>query len=249
MTQNKLLKIAAIVTALFLWQAAALILNQKVLFVGPIEVLQAFIVQLISASFWATVWFSLWRVFFGFVLAFLAGIALAALSHMFLSFRVMLWPYISVIKSTPVASVIILILIFLNSRSLSIIISFLIVMPVVYANILEGLANTDKKLLEMAEVYDVGLIKRIKYIYLPQLHPYIISTCTASIGMAWKSGSAAEVIGIPKGSIGERLYQAKIYLNTSELFAWTAIIILLSMIVEKITLWVINSFYRALWRS
>ncbi|MCL2164136.1 MAG: ABC transporter permease subunit [Oscillospiraceae bacterium] len=247
--RNRLLRAGAILTALLLWQAAALILNQRILLVGPIEVLKELARQVIRLDFWVTIWFSLWRIFLGFFLALLAGILLAALSYRFKAFKMMIWPYISVIKSTPVASVIILILIFMSSRNLSIIVGFLIVLPVVYTNILEGLIHTDSKLIEMANVFHVGIIKRIHYIYLPQLRPYLISSCAASIGMAWKSGTAAEVIGIPRGSIGERLYEAKIYLSSSELFAWTAVIIVLSIAIERLALWIIGRSYSALWRS
>ena len=249
MTRDKLLKAAAVFAALLLWQAAALFLDQQILLVGPVDVMAEIAAQAPQLSFWLTVWFSLWRIFLGFFFALSAGVLLAALSYRFNMFRVIIWPYISVIKSTPVASVIILILIFLSSRNLSVIVSFLIVLPVVYSNILTGLSHTEKKLIEMANVFHSSLYKRIRYIYLPQLRPYLASSCAASIGMAWKSGTAAEVIGIPKGSIGERLYEAKIYLSSSELFAWTAVIIVLSIVVEKLVLWLISRSYRALRRS
>jgi NitT/TauT family transport system permease protein len=249
MARNNLLRAAAILTALLLWQAAALLLNQRILLVGPVDVLRELVRQAPRLDFWLTVKFSLWRIFLGFFLALSAGTLLATLSYRFKVFQVMIRPYLSAIKSTPVASIIILILIFLNSRNLSLLVSFLIVLPVVYANILEGLSHTDKKQLEMAVVFHASLHRRIRCIYLPQLRPHLIASCASSIGMAWKSGTAAEVIGIPRGSIGERLYEAKIYLSSSELFAWTAVIIALSILVEKLVLWLIDASYRALWRS
>jgi NitT/TauT family transport system permease protein len=244
-----MIRAAAILAALLLWQAAALLLNRSILLVGPVDVLKELARQAPRYDFWLTVRFSLWRIFLGFFLALSAGMLSAALSYRFKAFKVMIRPYISTIKSTPVASIIILILIFLNSRNLSLVVSFLIVLPVVYANILEGLSHTDGELIEMAGVFHASLRKRIRYIYLPQLKPYLISACTASVGMAWKSGTAAEVIGIPTGSIGERLYEAKIYLSSSELFAWTLVIIVLSILVEKTVLWLIDKAYGLLWRS
>lgn len=246
MARNRLPRIGAVVLALLLWQAAAVLLNQQILLVGPADVVKELVSQIARIDFWLTIWFSLRRIFMGFLLALSAGVLLAALSYRFKTFKIMLRPYMSVIKSTPVASVVILILILLGSQNLSIIVSFLIVLPVVYANMLEGLSHTDRQLLEMAGVFRAGLYKRVRYIYLPQLRPYLSSSCAASIGMAWKSGTAAEVIGIPRGSIGERLYEARIYLNSRELFAWTAVIIMLSVIVEKLVLWLIGRSYAAL---
>ena len=40
--------------------------------------------------------------------------------------------------------------------------------------------------------------------------------------------AAAEVIALSSGSIGEKLYNAKIYFQTADLFAWTAAIVLIS---------------------
>lgn len=248
-TRNRILRAAAILGALILWQAAALFLNQRILLVGPFDVVKELSRQILLPYFWLTVWFSLRRIFSGFILAFAAGALLAALSYRVKTFKIIIWPYISVIKATPVAAIIILILIFLESKNLSVMVAFLIVLPVIYANILEGLASTDPKLIEMSEVFRAGLGKRIHYIYIPQLRPHIVASCSATIGMAWKSGTAAEVIGIPTGSIGERLYEAKIYLSSSELFAWTVVIILLSVLMERLALWLIGRSYGALWRS
>ena len=243
--RNRLLKVAAVIVALLVWQAAALFINQRILLVSPVEVAAELLYQVVRTDFWLTVWFSLRRIFIGFFLALAAGVLLAAVSYRFKVFKVMIRPYISVVKSAPVASIIILILIFMSSRNLSVFVSFLIVLPVIYANTLEGLSHTDRKLIEMADVFHAGMLKRVRYIYMPQLRPYLISACTAAIGMSWKSGTAAEVIGIPKGSIGERLYEAKIYLSSRELFAWTTVIILLSLAVEKLVIWLIRKLMRS----
>ena len=150
------------------------------------------------------------------------------------------------IKATPVASFIILCLIWLNVQNLSIFISFLMVIPIIYTNILQGLLATEEKLLEMAEVFKLSWGKQFVYIYLPQLRPYLLSACSLSLGIAWKSGVAAEVIGIPNGSIGEMLYEAKLYLDSPQLFAWTAVIIVVSIAFEKMFMLLLKRFYKRL---
>ena len=139
-------------------------------------------------------------------------------------------------KATPVASFIILVLIWVPSRNLSVVISFLMVLPVIYTNVLNGIQSTDGKLLEMAEVFDVSPWRRIKYIYMSSVLPYFRAGCSLGLGLCWKAGVAAEVIGIPAGSIGEKLYEAKVYLETPDLFSWTIVIIILSIAFEKIFL-------------
>ena len=143
-------------------------------------------------------------------------------------------PLIMVIKATPVASFIILCLIWIPSRNLSVFISFLMVFPVVYTNILEGIRQTDKQLLEMADSFGAGVGKKLQFIYLSQVMPYAVTACKLGLGLCWKAGIAAEVIGIPAGSIGEKLYKAKVYLETPDLFAWTIVIIAVSVGFEKI---------------
>jgi NitT/TauT family transport system permease protein len=94
--------------------------------------------------------------------------------------------------------------------------------------------ETDKKLLEMAKIFRMGFGKKMKAIYIPGTYPYFTAACKLSIGLCWKSGIAAEVIGLPVGSIGEQLYQSKIFLDTGELFSWTIVIIIISYTFEKL---------------
>ena len=155
----------------------------------------------------------------------ITGGILAALSARFHSVEVFLWPYLKAMKTVPVASFIILALIWVKASGLSILIAFLMVLPVFYFNLLEGIRSTDQKLLEMTEVFQMSTGRRIYYLYLPQLCPFFLSAASLALGISWKAGVAAEVIGIPDGSMGERLYEAKIYLETADLFAWTILIV------------------------
>ena len=158
----------------------------------------------------------------------------------FFAMEVLMEPLIMVIKATPVASFIILCLIWIPSRNLSVFISFLMVFPVVYTNILEGIRQTDKQLLEMADSFGAGVGKKLQFIYLSQVMPYAVTACKLGLGLCWKAGIAAEVIGIPAGSIGEKLYKAKVYLETPDLFAWTIVIIAVSVGFEKIFMFVLR---------
>ena len=106
----------------------------------------------------------------------------------------------------------------------------------IYGATLAGLENMDKKLLEMSQVFSMPFLKKVRFLFIPAVHPYLVSSCRTALGMSWKSGVAAEVIGIPKASIGEQLYYTKLYLDTSGLFAWTFSIILISAVFELVFL-------------
>jgi len=221
---------------LILWQGLALAIHNHILLVGPLETLHALSVQIFSPAFWQAVWFSFARIGLGFFLAFFAGLATGSLAFGIPFFGELLSPAIQLMKSVPVASFVILALIWTGAENLSVFISFLVVYPVIHVNTAAGLSHADKKLLEMAKVFRVPLWRQAAHIYRISLYPYLESGLKTALGMGFKSGIAAEVIGVPDGSIGEGLYMAKIYLSTAELFAWTLTIIAVSTVFEKAVL-------------
>ena len=219
---------------LIVWHIASVAVGQQILLASPEATLRALLDLVGTASFWGSIATSLGRILTGFFLALLAGTALAALASRFVVIRDVLAPFVQAIKAAPVASFVILVLIWVPSRHLSIIISFLMVFPIIYTNVLKGIAQTDVQLLEMARVFAVRPWQRITHIYVSQALPYFQAGCALALGLCWKSGIAAEVIGLPANSIGEHLYEAKVYLNTPDLFAWTLVIIALSLVFEKV---------------
>ena len=235
-TADNRLRPWAVAVWLAVWELASLYIGQEILLVSPVSVLRRLTTLAVQSDFWGSIAFSFFRIIGGFLLASLCGTLLASLSAAFRFVRDLLAPAMAAIKAVPVASFIILVLIWVPSRNLSVVISFLMVLPVIYTNVLGGILSTDRKLLEMAQVFRIPLFRRIRYIYLSQLLPYLRTGFSLSLGLCWKAGVAAEVIGIPKGSIGEKLYEAKVYLETPDLFSWTLVIVLISVIFEKLFL-------------
>ena len=170
--------------------------------------------------------------------------ALAALAARLRWVRELLSPLVAVVKAVPVVSFIILALIFFSSENLSLLIAALMVFPPVYLNVLEGIEHTDRQLLEMARVFRVPLSRQLRGIYLPAVLPYFRSAVSLGLGLCWKSGAAAEVIGLPEGSIGEALYTAKVYFQTGDLFAWTAVIVAISVLFERLFLRLVDAAVR-----
>ena len=225
---------------LILWQVLASCINSKILLVSPIDTAVRLWELLPSGEFWSSIFFSMGRILLGFFLGLVIGTALAALSGKFRIIRTLFSPLISTMKSIPVASFTILALFWVGSENLSILVSVLICVPIVCANMLEGIDNLDPKLEEMARIFKIPAGKRFTGVYLSQLLPYFRSASRLAIGLSWKSGVAAEVIGIPDNSIGEMLFMSKIYLETADLFAWTFVVILLSFICEKLFIFAVK---------
>ncbi len=242
-------RIVIIIFWIAVWQIAAMSIDNSIVFVGPADVLRSFSQLVGEPDFWKSIAGSFGKISAGFLSAFLFGILLGSLSYHNRLLREVLEPVVALMKSIPVASFVILALIWIGSKNLSVFISFSVVFPVIYINTISGLLSTDPGLLEMAEVFSVRLPKRIHYIYVPALLPYLVNGCKVALGMSWKSGIAAEVIGVPSNTIGENLYMAKIYLSTADLFAWTIVIILVSSVFEKLFLLLIQAGSRQLWRG
>lgn len=239
-TQQHRLRLWAVLFWLLVWQFASIGLDSEILLVSPVKVVVRLAQMTRTALFWKSVFFTLSHITLGFLLAVVTGSALAGLSSRFCRIHELMAPLMLAVKSVPVASFIILALIWFSSRNLSILISFLMVLPIIYTNVLGGIRSVDKALLEMAEVFRISRLHVVRFIYLPQIMPFFYSACSVSLGLAWKAGVAAEVIGIPKGSIGERLQQAKVYLDTPDLFAWTFVIVLMSLAFEKLILAIVK---------
>lgn len=228
--------LAASVFWLGVWQAAAAAIGQEVFLVSPVQAIGTLVELLPQAEFWQRIGFSAGRILLGFGLGVLSSAVLAVAAEKWEWVDALLAPVMQLVKATPVASFIILALVWVSGRSLSILISFLMVLPVLYSAVRTGIESADVQLLEMAQVFRLSLARRVKAIWLPAILPAFRQGCSVALGICWKSGVAAEVIGLPDGSIGDALYRAKITLSTGELFAWTFVIILLSAGFEKLFL-------------
>ena len=232
---------------LAVWQALAMSLGHGGLFLAtPWQTLQALAAQLPTAAFWRRIAFSSLRILAGFGLAAVCGVFLGAAGARWAWVRRLIAPPLALIRGMPVASFVILALLWVSSANLSVVVSFTHVLPVIYAGVASGIADTDRQLLEMAAVYRLPLAKRLRYIWLPGVFPSFCESCIAAMGMCWKSGVSAEVIGLPDHSVGDALYRAKITLTTPDVFAWTLVIVLPSAALSALAAAALRRVKRAL---
>ena len=228
------LRLGAVAVWLLLWQLASMAVGLPLLLPSPLAVLLRLGQLCTGADFWLTVASSLLRILLGFLLGVLFGTALAGLCWRFRLIDALARPLLGVLKSTPVASFIILALVWVKTTWLATVISFIMVLPLIYANVREGIDSADRQLLEMARVSRLPRRKTFRYCYLPAILPFFLSAISSALGFAWKSGIAAEVLGRPARAIGSQIYDSKIYLETPDLFAWTLVVILLSVLLERL---------------
>ena len=185
-----------------------------------------------QAAFWSVVGISLLRVVAGFVLALVTGVVLAMLTTRFSAVHALFAPLLSVVRAAPVASFIFVAFLWVRAESMPAFIAFLMVMPLVWENVRQGILHTDPKLLEMARVFRLNRRERLRYIRLPAVRSYLQAAVSTGFGFAWKAGVAAESLCWPDRSIGYHIAAAKNLVETAEVFAWTAVVVVLSVALE-----------------
>lgn len=236
----KIRKILVILFWLGLWGAAAHYINKPVLLPSPIHVFARIFTLFTIGDFWLITTLSLTRITVGIVVSILLGVVLALITVRSAFFSDLLSPIQTVTKVTPVASFILLVLIWLDRDLVPSVISGIMVLPVIWNNTAEGLRNIDNNLLEMANSYNIKRRIKLKRIVLPSIMPYFLSALRTSIGIGWKAGIAAEVLTVPTLSIGKMIAESKSYMETVDLFAWTMVVIFISLIIEKLLIASIN---------
>ncbi|MDE7325592.1 MAG: ABC transporter permease subunit [Lachnospiraceae bacterium] len=233
-------KLVAVIVLIVIWQLLSMWVDRDIFLPSVPDTFRALVMLTRTGEFYRSVGTSFLRIAAGFVLAVGAGILFAVIAELHEQIGEILQLFMQLVKSIPVASFVILVLLWVRSARLSTVISFLTVLPVVFTNVRGGIRQADKKLLEMAEVFRIGVWKKVRAIYLPAIRPAFVTACSVGLGFCFKSGIAAEVIGLPPNSIGGELYRAKLYLMTPELFAWTIVIVAVSVLFEKLVMWVIR---------
>lgn len=243
---NRIQKIARTVFVLafwiLIWHIVAVAIAKPILISTPYDTLKNLIRLSGEKEFYTIISGSVLRIISGFFWAVVAGTMLGIATGKIRLLDELISPLLSVIKATPVASFIILALFWLTKESIPSFIAFLMVLPIIHGNVSEGIKNTPNELIEMTRIYDVKPLHRLTKLYIPNILPYFVAGFKTSLGLAWKAGVAAEVIALTKNSIGKELYEAKNYLETVDLFTWTLTVIVISMVLEKLLMMMVNVF-------
>ena len=231
------------------WVFAAALVAQPLILPGPGAVVVALLRLVCDASTWAILMGSGARILGGLALAAVCGGVLAGVSVRSCAFARLVAPALSFVKATPVACVVVLLLIWLGSARVSIAAVFLMALPGVYFSLVEGLAQVDKPLEQMFRLHGVRGWRLFCAHTWREVLPFVLSCARAVIGMSWKAGVAAELIGMAVGTVGERIYQAKLLIETADLLAWTVLVVMASWACERVLVWLLRASGPAAWRA
>ncbi|MBO4853919.1 MAG: ABC transporter permease subunit [Oscillospiraceae bacterium] len=227
---------AAILFWVLVWHLGAMAVNRTLLLPVPTPAdTAAALIRLGSTrDFWLTVCASLLRIGTGFLLAVAAGTAGAALAVRWRLWEIAAEPLLRLIRAVPVASVTILVFLWVSREHIPTFIAFLTVLPVIWSNVESGLRQTDRSLVEMAQVFGMRRREILHKITLPSLRPYFTAAVATGLGFAWKSGVAAEIICRADSSLGNLLWGSKNAVDYDEVFALTLVIVVWSVALETL---------------
>ncbi|MBQ3283598.1 MAG: ATP-binding cassette domain-containing protein [Atopobiaceae bacterium] len=227
------MRLLAVVAWLVIWQLASFAVGSRLLLAGPLETVLCLAGLVVRREFWATVAFSLVRIAAGFVASFVLALALASIARRLRVVEEFVAVGLGAVKSVPVVCIVVLLLMFVGSRNVSAVAVFLVALPALYFAAFEALGNLDSGMGELLDACGVRGLRCVLGHVWPSMHPFLVATCKNVVGMSWKAGVAAELVGMPLGSMGERIYQTKLLLETGELFAWTIVVVVLAAVSER----------------
>lgn len=226
-------RVAAALLWLAVWQVVALVVGSSLLLPGPLETVAALGRLCVTSEFWSVVAVSTLAIVGGFLVAFAAGCSLGALAAERPAVATLLEPAVSALKTVPVACVVVVLLLWVGASGVTWACVFLVAFPAFYASMRGAVSGLDRDRLDALRLMGVGTARRALAAGWPGVVPGLLATAGSAVGMSWKAGVAAELIGLVDGTLGERVYQAKLLLETSDLFAWTVVVVLLSWLAEK----------------
>ena len=219
---------------LLIWQVIALIVNDSYFMPGVIETLNSLLTIIASGAFFKVIFTAFFRVLSGLLLGIILGILLATLCYKFDIINALLAPIISIMKATPVACIIVLLWIRLNYTEIAIFVVVLMVLPIVWQNVFDGYKAIDSSLVEVTRIFEFTPLQKLKALIIPSILSYLLPAIITSVGLAWKAEIAAEIM--TNSNIGKLIYDFKtVSYDTASIFAWTVIIVLLSIVFEKTT--------------
>jgi len=226
------ISVVSVAVWLLLWELTALIIGYDFIFPGVIDTARAFLSLAGTAVYWKTVMLSIFRILLGLILGVIFGTALMLLCKLVPFISTFISIGMTVIKSTPVASIIMILWVVVGSTSLPVVIGLLMVMPLIWQNLMNGYEAIDPALCEVSRVFGFSRMKHLKLIVLPTLYRYFVPAVLTSVGLAWKSGIAAEIIAYTKNSIGEGIFNAKTFFEGDVMLAWTLTVVIISLSLE-----------------
>ncbi|MEA1961678.1 MAG: ABC transporter permease subunit [Bacillota bacterium] len=232
-TKTFFITLGSVLFLFAVWEIGAHYVGQEILLPSPQKTFIHLISIFVSPSFWSTIGATIARGIMGFAISLVIAVFLGLVAGFYRPFFWLLQPWVTVIKTTPVMSIVILAIIWFETDAVPVFVAFLIIFPIIYGNVVMGIRNVDRPLLEMARMYKVKTRRIVIELFTPSIMPYLLAGVSTAMGLTWKVIIAAEILSQPSFAIGTELMKGKINFETANVFAWTVVAIMISFIFES----------------
>lgn len=242
-----LLLIISIVILLIIWQVASSSLNSEILLPNVSSVLKTFVGLFSTKTFYQDLGFTIYRAFKSFVIIVILGTIFGVLGGRFKSVGLLLSPLLTVLRSTPVMSVILLAFIWFKTGTVPVFSAFLMAFPIMYLQMLTGFTSLEEEMNQMCNLYGMSRLDKLIHYEIPSLTSSFIVGAKQTLSMIWKVVIAAEVLIVPQYGVGAKMQLSQMQLETGSVLAWTLIAIFLTamgdlifFLISKIIKYIIN---------
>lgn len=216
------------------WQLLSWQMAQPQLIPSFPDLMRALLRLLSSPGFLVSIGTTFLRACAGLLLSLVAASITAFLLNRSETIRLLFMPWLSLLRSVPVISFILLALIFLNPEMIPLLIAFLTMYPLLTENLLKGLMNRLDSWKMLARQFHLYAWNRLFQINYPQLRPYLFSGLASAVGFGWRAIIMGEVLSQCADGIGKRMKEAQVFIDVPELIAWTLVAIVLSWLTDKL---------------
>ncbi len=222
----------SIIIIISVWQIFAMQINNSFILPKPLAVFETFLELVKNISTYEIIFLTLFRLFVAFISSLVLAVILGLLAGNYKIVDEFLWPVVSALRTLPVASIIIIIIILIGRNISLYIITFLMIFPIIYEATKQGVLNIDKNLKNAIALETHNRFIIITKLHLPLAFPYIKTAILQSVGLGFKVIVMAEFIAQTAKGIGRSLLNGSISINYELVFAWTLIIIFIVVVFE-----------------
>lgn len=231
---NLILPIITILVIILIWLLGAVIVNEPIILPTPFTTITSIISLLGTKVFWGNLLGTLGRSLVAFFVSFILGLGFAIAVKFSNISKSIIKIIISIIRAMPTIAVILLLLLWTNSKVASVVVTMLVVLPTMFSSMQEALNKIDKDIIDMMKIYNISKKDMFLKYVLPIIMPSTIRSIGTGLALNIKLIVAAEVIAGTAKSIGNMMAEAKIYFETAELFAMVVLMIILSVTIELV---------------
>ena len=229
-----------------IWIIAAKKTSSALILPYPVEVAAAMGKLFQNPEFWTSFLHTFLRCIISFGISLVLGIILGTVCALSSFCKRLFELPIAIVRATPVAAIILIVLFWFKSNTVPIFVSVLMTLPIMITSVVTGLSSSDKKLLDMAQCFSLTKKDIFYYIKLPSAIPFILNGSVSAFGLTWKVVVAGEVLSLPINATGTLLQLYQVHLESAYVLATAIILVAFSFFLQELFAFFVRRYLKKL---